>query len=71
MNAPTATVLTFRPRQAAPETVHAQPAPAARGRNDAEIYDFAAAILREGFHLATIHANVTVPRLNSAGPLRR
>ena len=71
MNAPTATVLTFRPRQAAPEPVQAQPMATARGRNDAEIYDFAAAILRDGFDLAMIHANVTVPKLNSAGPLRR
>ena len=71
MNAPTATVLTFRPRQTTPEAVQPQPTATARGRNDAEIYDFAASILREGFLLATIHANVTVPRLNSAGPLRK
>lgn len=71
MSASTGIILPFRPRQPAPE--QAQPEPetevATRGENDAETYAFAAAILREGFRLAVVHARVTVPKLNRAGPL--
>jgi hypothetical protein len=73
MSAPTATILTFPAPKPAPERAQSAPGPVttSRAQNDAEVYEFATALLREGFRLAMNHARVTVPELNRAGPLRR
>ncbi len=60
-------ILAFQPRKA-PMPVQSAPAPKAtqRSRHDAEIYRFAAAILRAGYRQFVEHASVTVPKLNAA-----